>query len=48
MPDPVGFLISWLILGVAGHLYFGPRWAIDGTRDIIAVYARLWRAVRRR
>jgi hypothetical protein len=34
----------WLIAGlfVAGHLVWGPRWMLDGTRGIWAVYADLF------
>jgi hypothetical protein len=34
----------WLLAGlfVAGHLVWGPRWMVDGTRGIWAAYADLW------
>lgn len=34
----------WLLAGlfVAGHLVWGPRWMVDGLRDIWAAYAGMW------
>lgn len=49
MPDLfmcwLGFVAGGLI---AGHARWGRRWMIDGTRGIVAVYASLWRALRRK
>jgi hypothetical protein len=39
----------WLLAGlfVAGHLVWGPRWMVDGTRGIWAAWADLFGRMRR-
>lgn len=42
------FTAWWLACLALGHVAFGRRWMIDGTRDIAAALADLYRCTRQR
>lgn len=49
MNESLVWLLSAAAAGLTiGHIAFGRRWMLDSTRDIAAVYVRLWRKVRSR
>lgn len=42
------FMEWWLACLILGHVAFGRRWMIDGTRGIVAAWADMYRWARRK